>query len=70
MSQCLLRQVVVVQSYKPVQCLLQIFCAVEVVRAQHLTEPAIEALHHAICLRCFGLDQPVLNPQRLAQLVG
>jgi len=69
MPKCLLRQVVVVQPYKPVQRLLQILSAVEVVRAQHLTEPAIEALHHAIGLLCFGLGQPVLNPQRLAQLI-
>lgn len=69
MPQCLLRQVVVVQPYKSVQRLLQILRTVEVVRAQHLAEPAIEALNHAIGLRRLGLGQSVLNPQSLAQLI-
>lgn len=47
MTQCRLRQMVVVQPYKPMQ--------------------PIEALDHAVGLRCLGLGQPVFNAQRLAQ---
>lgn len=66
MPQCLLWQVVVVQPDKPVQCLLQILCAVEVMRAQHLAQAAIEALNHAVGLWRLWLGQPMLYPQCLA----
>ena len=69
MPQCLLRQVMVIQPHKSMQGFLQVFAAVEVVRAQHLAQPSIEALDHAIGLRSFGLGQPMLNTQGLAQLV-
>jgi hypothetical protein len=66
---CLLRQMVVVQPYKLVQCLLQVLGTVEVVRAQHLAEPSIETFYHAIGLWCLGLGQSMFNAQALAQLV-
>ena len=69
MPQCLLRQVVVVQPDKPVQRLLQVLCAVEVVRAKHLTQSSIEAFNHTVGLWRLGLGQPVFDPQCLAQLV-
>ena len=36
---------------------------------KHFADAPVEALNHAIGLRCFGLGQSVLNPQRLAQLI-
>lgn len=47
----------------------QVLRTVEVVRAQYLAEPPIEALDHAVGLRCPGLGQPVFNAQCLAQLI-
>lgn len=55
MPQCLLRHVVVVQPDKPLQGLLQILGAVEVVGVQYLAETSIEALGHAVDLRHLGL---------------
>ncbi|OOH87652.1 hypothetical protein BMF38_04260 [Comamonas kerstersii] len=64
--QCLLRQVVVIQPDKPVQRLFQILCAVEVVRAQYLTQAAMEALDHAVGFWRPGLGEPMFYPQCLA----
>jgi len=46
MSQCLLRQEVVAQLYKPAQRLLQVLSTVEVVRTQHLAESSIDYEHY------------------------
>ena len=43
--------------------------AVEVVRAQQLCQPAIEALHYAAGLWRLRLGQPMLNTQRQAQRI-
>ena len=69
MPQCLLRQVVVVQPYKPVQRLLQVLSAVEVVRAKYLTQSSIEAFNHAVGLRRLGLGEPMFDAQAFAQLI-
>lgn len=69
MPQSLLRQMVVVQPYKPVQCLAQVLGTIEVVRAQHLAEPPIETFDHTVGLWCLGLGQSMFNAQALAQLV-
>ncbi len=69
MVESLLRQVLVVQPHVAMQRLAQILCTVEPVRLQHLLEPAIEPLDHAVGLRCAGLGEPVFDTQAFAQEV-
>ncbi|MPN18767.1 hypothetical protein SDC9_166130 [bioreactor metagenome] len=64
-----LRQVLVVQPHKAVQRLLQILGTVEVMRAKHLAQTAVESFDHPVGLRRPGLGQSMLNAQRLAQLI-
>jgi len=48
---------------------LQVLGAIVSPRGQHLGDAAIEALDHAVGLRCTGLGQSVLDAQGLAELV-
>ena len=60
---------VVVELHIPQQSLLQVLPAVKVVRPEHVSDAAIEALDHPIRLGRSGLGQAVLYAQLLAQLV-
>lgn len=51
------------------QHLIQVFSAVVVRRAQHLTQSSVEAFGNAVALRYLGLGQPVFYAQCLAELV-
>jgi len=62
-----LRQVFVVQPDVAMQSLFQVLRAVEVMRPEHLFEPSVEALDHAIGLGRSGLGQSVLDAQSAAQ---
>jgi hypothetical protein len=51
------------------QCLAEVLGAVEAVRLQHLLEPAVEPLDHAIGARRTRLGQLVLDVQAFAQKI-
>ena len=51
---------VVVELHIPQQGLLQVLPTVKVVRLEHITDAAIEALDQPIRLGCSGLGQAVL----------
>lgn len=57
----------VVKPDEPVQGRLQVVRAVVSMRAQHLLQPAVEALHQSVGLQVLGLGQSVLDAERLAQ---
>lgn len=58
-----------VQPHEAVQRRLQVECAVEAMRLQHLFQSPVETLHHPVGLRMLGHCEPVLNPQRLVQRI-
>ena len=58
-----LGQMLVVEPDEAVQRRLQIMCAVEAVRLEHLGQAPIEALDHAVGLGVFGLGQSVIDVQ-------
>ena len=59
----------VVQRHIAHQRLLQVLGAVESMRLEHIRNAPIETLDHPTGLGRSGLGQPVLDLQRLAQLV-
>lgn len=62
-----LRQLMVVEADVAQQGLLKIVTAVEAMRAQHVADTAIEALHPAVGLRSAGPGQAMLDVQGLAE---
>ena len=62
-------QVLVVQPHVAQQRFLQVLCAVEMMRTQHLLNPAVEAFDHAVGLRRTRPCQAVFNAQSLTQRV-
>jgi hypothetical protein len=61
MIQCLLRDVVVVKIYIPMQCGFEILGGGKVMGLQYLGNAAIEAFDHAIGLRVAGWYQAMLD---------
>lgn len=66
--QRLLRQMLVVKLEERLQRRFQVVRAVETMRAKHLLQPPVEAIHHS-GLRVLRLRESVLDAQRLAQRI-
>lgn len=64
-----LRQMLVVRPDVAQQRFLQVLCAVEMMRTQHLLNPAVEAFDHSVGLRRTRPCQVVFNAQSLTQRV-